>query len=96
MPGSQITPHGGRIDQILSGMGMDFVQEFPKEGEIAVAPAKDGDPCFAKIHVGDTVDEVGPCPYPMRDAVLPKTGDRCLLVYSNFGQPWIVAWWPYA
>lgn len=96
MAGSQITPHGARLDQIISGLSDDFVRTPPQEGEITRAPGKDGDPCFVLIHVGDTIDELGPCPYMLRGAALPQKGNRCLLVTSDFGQPWIVAWWPYA
>src|SRR4029077_17147398 len=28
--------------------------------------------------------------------VLPGRGDRCLVVFDNRKQPWVVAWWPYA
>ncbi len=96
MTGSGITPNGARLDQIFGGLRQDFVRTPPQEGEISKAPAKDGDPCFVQIHVGDTVDELGPCPYMLRGTALPKKGERCLLLTSNFGQPWIAAFWPYA
>jgi hypothetical protein len=94
---SRVRPNGTRIDQILTGMGEDFLQEPPKEGIIeSPAPSADGDPCFVQVHVGDTVDVIGPCPYPLRGGNLPKAGDRCMLVTSELGQPWIVGFWPHA
>lgn len=44
----------------------------------------------------DPTLRVGPCRWQSRDAVsLPVRGDRCLVIFDNDREPWIVAWWPY-
>lgn len=37
----------------------------------------------------------GPCPWMPRGELLPSRGDRALVVFSDDGDPWIVAWTPY-
>lgn len=36
----------------------------------------------------------GPCPWVPRADMLPARGDRCLVVFSDADDPWVVAWWP--
>lgn len=38
----------------------------------------------------------GPCRWQTREAVsLPAKGDKCLVIFDNRRDPWIVAWWPF-
>lgn len=38
----------------------------------------------------------GPCRWMPRDSVsLPQRGDKCLVVFDNQMNPWILAWWPF-
>jgi hypothetical protein len=40
--------------------------------------------------------QVGPCMWQSRDDVnMPTRDDRCLVVFDNRGQPWVLAWWPF-
>lgn len=36
------------------------------------------------------------CRWQARDDVsLPRRGDKCVVVFSNRGEPWVIAWWPF-
>jgi hypothetical protein len=36
------------------------------------------------------------CFWQSRDATtLPQRGDKCLVMFDNRNQPWVVAWWPF-
>lgn len=38
----------------------------------------------------------GPCFWQARDAVtLPVKGDKCLIIFDEQRQPWVIAWWPF-
>lgn len=39
--------------------------------------------------------QVGPCFWQARNSTdLPQRGDRCVLIFDNRQQPWILSWWP--
>lgn len=41
--------------------------------------------------------QLGPCFWQARDSVtLPARGDRCVVVFDNRGQIWVLAWWPFS
>jgi hypothetical protein len=39
---------------------------------------------------------IGPCPWGPLRSRLPKRGDRCLVLFDDNNEPWIVMWWPNA
>jgi hypothetical protein len=36
----------------------------------------------------------GPCAWMPRGDVMPTRGDPCLVVFSDYGDPWVIAWTP--
>lgn len=40
--------------------------------------------------------QLGPCFWQARNGVdLPERGNRCIVVFDNRQQLWIIAWWPF-
>lgn len=38
----------------------------------------------------------GPCRWQSRDNLTrPQSGEECLVLFDNRGDPWVVAWWPF-
>lgn len=42
-------------------------------------------------------NEVGPCFWQARNSTdMPQKGHRCIVVFDNRQQPWVLGWWPFA
>lgn len=40
--------------------------------------------------------QLGPCFWQSRNDVdLPQRGHRCIVMFDNRQQPWVIAWWPF-
>lgn len=54
------------------------------------------EPAVVVIPAFDPVQQWKGCRWQSRDALtLPNRGDRCLVIFDETVQPWVVAWWPY-
>lgn len=73
--------------------------DFPVDfwyGQIAKDVADFDERCFVLLPDFAQDNQLGPCFWQARDSVLlPSRGDRCLVVFDNRGQIWVLAWWPF-
>jgi hypothetical protein len=55
-----------------------------------------GAKCYVLIPSFDEEHQFGPCRWMSRDDVnKPAKGDRCLVVFDEHRNPWVIAWWPF-
>lgn len=66
-------------------------------GKIARNVGDIDEKCYITLPDYAPDQQLGPCFWQSRDATsLPARGDRCIVVFDNRGQLWVLAWWPYA
>lgn len=63
-------------------------------GRIANTPAAEDDDLFVTIDVYDRQQRFGPCAFAPRGEDLPSRGDRCLVLFDELREPWVVLWTP--
>jgi hypothetical protein len=81
------------LDRLL--VSDDFRRPAAFEGTVARDVADEGDLMMVTLRDFDEGRQLfGPCPWMPRNADLPLRGDRCLIVFSDWGDPWVVAWLP--
>ena len=65
-------------------------------GTIAEDAGSLADPVEVILPDFDSDMRWGPCLWQSRDPIsLPLRGDKCLVVFDNRMNPWILAWWPF-
>jgi hypothetical protein len=75
------------------GDGDDDLAGATVAGLIASPPDASGR-VFVTIPSYDPSLRHGPCPVMPRGAAQPARGDRCLVVFTDEAEPWVVAWEP--
>jgi hypothetical protein len=62
------------------------------DATVLQAPASPGE--FLRVEVDSQPGRARECPWPPRGDALPAPGDAALVVESDAGELWCVAWWP--
>lgn len=82
----------------LNGLFTDDRDEapsnLPASGQIKRAPATLDDDVWVLIPSFDEEIMVGPCAWQPRGDLLPQVDDRCLVVFDENDEPWVVLWQP--
>ncbi|WP_217913242.1 hypothetical protein [Miltoncostaea marina] len=64
----------------------------PMEATVLAAPAAPD--ALLRVEVDAQAGIARECPWMARGAALPAPGDAALVVESDAGELWVIAWWP--
>lgn len=64
----------------------------PMEATVVSPPASPTN--FLRVTVDAQPGRVRECPWPPRQDIEPTTGDAALVIESDAGELWVIAWWP--